>query len=560
MGEYNDGSTTPESSSTREKIFSRLGQLKSERASWWSMWQDITNYIMPDNGRYFRQDRNKGWKRTTSIYDNTPTRSLRTLGAGMMSGGTSPARPWFRCGTGNQDLDSYQPVKLWLDHVTKTMLAIFQKSNTYRTLHGMYEEQGGFGTAVSVLLPDFKNVIHHYPVTTGEYCLAQDYQGRVCTMYREFEKTVGELVKEFGIDNCSNTVQSMFKNGQLDQWIPVLHAIEPRADRDPSKSDNKNMPWGSWYYEIGGDKDKCLRESGFKRFPVLAPRWSVRGGNIYGTSPGMEVLGDVKQLQLEQKRKAQVIDYQTNPPLQVPVGMKNREIDTLPGGVTYIDGSTQKIESTFNVGLDLQHLLMDIQDVRERIRGGFYADLFLMLANSTNPQMTATEVAERHEEKMLMLGPVIERQHNELLEPLIDITFDHMIEAGLVPPPPPELLGMDLSVEFISVLAQAQRAIGTNGVDRFVMNLGTVAQMKADVLDNFNSDEWANRYSDMLSVDPNMIVASKDVAVIRQARAKAQAAQAQAAAMQQNSQTVKNLATSPAGAGGSVLDGLTGYT
>jgi len=159
--------------------------------------------------------------------------------------------------------------------------------------------------------------------------------------------------------------------------------------------------------------------------------------------------------------------------------------------------------------------------------------LFLMLANATDTRMTATEVAERHEEKLLMLGPVLERLHNELLDPLIDNTFNRMIEANLIPPAPEELQGQDLSVEFVSMLAQAQRAIGTNSVDRYVNNLGMVAQMKPDVLDKFDSDVWADSYADMLGVDPKLVVAGEQVARIREERAAAQQAMAQQEAQQQ---------------------------
>jgi hypothetical protein len=270
----------------------------------------------------------------------------------------------------------------------------------------------------------------------------------------------------------------------------------------------------------------------------------------------MEALGDVKQLQHEQLRKAQAIDYQTKPPLQVPASMKNRDIEMLPGGISYYDGAANNgIKTAFEVNLNLQYLLNDIMDCRERVRGAFYADLFLMLANAgPNTRMTATEVAERHEEKLIMLGPVLERLHNELLAPLVDTTFTRMVQAGIVPPAPQELQGMDLNIEFVSMLAQAQRAIGTNAVDRFVGNLGAIAQMKPDILDKFDQDEWADVYADMLGIDPALIIADKDVALIRQARAQAMAAKEQAAVMQQQSQTVKNMAQSPTGGDNALTD------
>jgi hypothetical protein len=554
MSEYTGDNSSYPGAPTRDRLFTRWGQLKSERASWFAHWQELTSYILPRNGRYFRQDRDRGYRRHNNIYDSTGTRALRVLGAGMMSGATSPARQWFRLATPDPELNSYDPVKLWLDDVTKRMQRVFQKSNTYNALHQMYEELGCFGTAATILLPDYQSVIHHYPLTCGEYCISTDAKGRVCTLYREFEMTVSQVVKEFGLEKCSVSVQNMYHTGNLDQWVPVIHAIEPRADRDIGKRDAKNMPWGSYYFEVGGEEGVFLRESGFQYFPALCPRWSVIGGDIYGNSPGMEALGDIKQLQHEQLRKAQAIDYQTKPPLQVPASMKNRDVETLPGGVSYYDGQSNGIKTAFEVNLNLQYLLNDIMDCRERVRGAFYADLFLMLANIPNSRMTATEVAERHEEKLLMLGPVLERLHNELLSPLVDITFTRMVASGAIPPAPPELQGMDLNVEFVSMLAQAQRAIGTNAVDRFVGNLGAIAQMKPDILDKFDQDQWADVYADMLGVDPSLIVADKEVAVLRDARNRAMAAKEQAAAMQQTSQSVKNMAQAPTGQQNALTD------
>jgi hypothetical protein len=533
----------------RQQLLTRWGHLRSERATWWSHWQEITTYLLPRNGRYFEQDRNKGHRRHNSIYDNTGTRALRTLGAGMMAGATSPARPWFRLGTVDPDLNEFPPVQLWLADVTERMQLVFTKSNTYRTLHGIYEELGAFGTAGSIILPDSKNAIHHYPVTIGEYAIATDYKGRVNTLYREFQKTVGELVREFGYSKCSTSVKNLYDRGSLDQWVTVIHAIEPRDDRerDFNKEDNMNMKYKSCYFEQGGDGEQVLRESGFRDFPAVVPRWGIAGGDIYGNSPGMEALGDIKQLQHEQLRKAQGIDYQTKPPLQVPSYMKNRDVDSLPGGVTFVDGQQGKIETAFNVNLNLNHLLQDIQDVRGRINSSFYADLFLMLANATDTRMTATEVAERHEEKLLMLGPVLERLHNELLDPLIDNTFNRMVEAGLVPPAPEELQGTELNVEFVSMLAQAQRAIGTNSVDRYTNTMGMIAQMKPDVLDKFDSDKWANAYAQMLGINPELIVPDKQVARIRQERAQAQQQMAQREAQNQAVDNMTKLNNSKTG-------------
>ena len=528
---------------SRDKLLERWIALKNERSSWDSHWREISDYVLPRSGRFFSKKVNDGGKVHNNIYDNTATRSMRVLAAGMMAGMTSPARPWFRLATQDEDLMKSDSVKLWLHGVTRTMLNVFARSNTYRALHTMYEELATFGTAATVVMSDFDTVIHHQALTAGEYAVATDARGYVNTLYREFEMTVGQIVDEFGQKNISQHVKNQFDRGSLDHWVTVVHVIEPRADRDVHKKDARNMPYKSCYFEHAGNDDTLLRESGYEFFPALAPRWSVTGGDIYGSSPAMESLGDIKQLQHEQLRKAQGIDYQTKPPMQVPTSLKNQGVNALPGGITYVDTAVQNggIRTAFEVNLNLNHLLEDINDVRTRISSSFYADLFLMLANSNLGRMTATEVAERHEEKLLMIGPVLERLHNELLDPMIEMTFNRMLIAGLVPPPPPEMQEQDINVEFVSMLSQAQKAVGTNSVDRFVGNLGAIAQMKPDVIDKFDSDAWADMYSDMLGVDPNLLVGDTDVAKLREQRAQAAQQQAQAEQLNQGADTAQKL-------------------
>ncbi|SNR73712.1 Bacteriophage head to tail connecting protein [Methylobacillus rhizosphaerae] len=549
----------------RQQMISRWGALKNERSSWMYHWQEISDNLLPRNGRFFVTDKNRGEKKHNQILDSTTTRALRVLGAGMMAGLTSPARPWFRLTTLDPQLDESNNVKIWLAEVTRMMQMVFAKSNTYRALHSMYEELGAFGTSSNIVLSDYDSIIHHYPLTIGEFAIATDYRGDVDTLYREFQMTAIQMVRQFGKDNCSTAVQRLYDTHNYDAWVPVIHAIEPRMDREHGRRDAKNMPWQSVYFELGGDSSKVLSESGFRNLPALSPRWLATGGDIYGNSPGMEALGDIKQLYHEQLRKAQGIDYKTKPPLQVPTSMVNQTINTLPGGVSYVDPANPNggIRSAFEVNLDLSHLLADIQDVRQRINSCFYVDLFLMLASSQNPQMTATEVAERHEEKMLMLGPVTERIGNEILDPLIDVTFSNLVENNLIPPPPEELQGRELNVEYIGMLAQAQRAIATNAVDRYVSSIGVVAGMKPEVLDKFDADKWADAYADMLGVDPELIVPGEQVALIREQRAQQQQQMQQAAMLNQGADTAQKLASAGTDDDNALTDitrALSGYT
>lgn len=552
----------------KQRVWQRLSALKKERGSWDSHAKQLSANFLPRTGRFTDTDRNKGGNKQNLIYDNTGTLALRILAAGMMAGMTSPARPWFRLGVVNDELKKVDAVKVWLAEVQSLMLTIFAKSNTYRSLHICYEELGLYGTHATLVVDDFDTVIHMFPLTWGEYWLAADWKGNVNTLYRQFQKSVADLVDEFGWDNVSDTVKSRWNSGDLDGWVSVTHAIEPRRDRDVTRSDALNMPWRSVYFETGEQAaNKWLREGGYRRFRVLAPRWSVVGSDIYGGSPAMEALGDVKQLRHEQLRKAQGIDYQTKPPLTAPSSAKGQLNQVLPGSVTYADGNGNRdpVTAMFQVNLQLDHLLADIVDVRHRINAAFYADLFLMLSQSDNPNMTATEVAERHEEKLLMLGPVLERLHNELLSPLIDMVFDIIMDLGIAPPPPPELEGVQVDVEFVSMLAQAQRAVQITGMDRWLVGLSQVASLgQQQVLDKLDGDAFADEYADSLGVSPKLIRPDDQVAAIRKGRAKEQARQAQAAQNADLAKAASELGRVPTQGGGSnmaidVMQAVSGY-
>lgn len=533
-------------SSLRKKYLTRKNALWQERSTWLEQWREVSRYLLPRNGRFLVSDRNKGEKRHNAILDSTGTRALRVLAAGLMAGMTSPARPWFRLETSDKELMEYEPVKVWLNDLTELMRQIFARSNTYRSLHMIYEELAGFGTGATIVLGDFESVIHHFPLTIGEYAIATDYRGVVNTLYREFDMTVAQVVGQFGINNVSGSVKSLFDTGNLDKWVTVTHVIEPREDRDARIKNARNMPVASCYFESNSSDagDKMLRESGFKRFPALAPRWAATGGDIYGNCPGQESLGDMKQMQHEQLRKGQSIDFMVRPPMQMPPSMKGIEVNSLPGGASYIDQISGGAKPLFETGLRLDYLLGDIQDIRMRIKETFYENLFLMLASQDQGSpITAREVAEKHEEKLLMLGPVLERLHNELLKRFIDITFDEMLEAGIVPQAPPEMQGQELNVEFVSMLAQAQRAIGVGSIDRYTMMLGSIAQLKPAILDKLDEDELADKYGEMLGVDPTLIVASDKVAIVREQRAQAQQAAAQQQQMAQMAQTASVAST-----------------
>ena len=189
-------------------------------------------------------------------------------------------------------------------------------------------------------------------------------------------------------------------------------------------------------------------------------------------------------------------------------------------------------------------------DVRGRINSAFFVDMFQMISSQQRMQPeTAREVQEKHEEKLLILGPVLERNQNELLDPLIDNAFMIALQEGQFPPPPEELQGQDINIEYISMLAQAQKAVGIGSLDRIVGTVGQMAAVKPEALDKLNTDEIIDEYSNMLGIAPNLIVANEDVAMIRQDRAAAQAQAEQMAMIPEAAKTAKTLSETPVGEG-----------
>lgn len=526
----------------------RLEALKSERASFIPLWQDLSDYHLAHRGRFLVSDRNKGHKRNTKQYNNTSRLAARTLASGMMAGITSPARPWFRLGTADPALKEKQAVKLWLHQVQQTMYEVFAQSNLYNSLHTLYAELGTFGTGAMGIYDDFDNIIHCRPYTVGSYLLAANGENEIDSLYREYQISVAQCVKQFGVDNTSHHVQDQWKKGNTEAWVDIVHVIEPNDDRDMQSPLAKDKQFRSVYYEKGATtekNDQFLRRSGFDQFPITAPRWDITGEDIYATDcPGMTALGDTKALQLGERRMYQAVDKVANPPLQGPSALKSKVGSTLRSGeIVWGDANSDGLRSIYeNYRPDLNALQGINKESEMRIKRAFYEDLFLMLANTDRRQITAREIAEKHEEKLLMLGPVLERLHAELLDPLIDITFNKLQGGGVLPPPPPELENIELKVEYVSVLAQAQRLVGVGAIERMAGYSAQLAAVWPGSRHKFNAEQSIDEYADALGVPPQTIRSDEEAGAIAQAEAQA-AAQAQAAEQGQAvAQTAKTMA------------------
>jgi hypothetical protein len=498
----------------RQTINKRWEAMMAEmEESWRPHWEDITNHILPRRGKWKGDLPNRGDKQNGSIVDSSAGFALRVLIAGMTAGLTSPNWPWFKLKLANVKR-TFGPSQRWLAEVQTRMYDVFARSNFYRVSPTIYAEMASVATSAQIINQDNERVIDCLQYTIGTYALAADPQGRINTLARKADRTVDQLVSEFGIENVTDKIKSKWEGGDLDDWVEVRHMIEPndiRIDSDAAEG----MPWRSFWWEKDSSDDEWLRQSGYRVFPVQAPRWETRAESIYGTDcPGMMVLPDVKQLQLMVKRKSEAVEKQIRPPLAIPSNMRGTAVSLAPAALNYVDQFNVQgaITPIVQVVPPLAEMRIDIGELRQAINRGFFADLFITVINNINqpPQKTATEIASIEGEKLLMLGPVLERVFNDYLDPTITVTYENMKFFGMIPPIPPEMKGQQVEVEFVSTLAQAQKAVGTATIEKGVSFIGNIAALFPEATDVIDVDGTSDKYLSLLGAPPEMVRSIKD--------------------------------------------------
>jgi hypothetical protein len=356
----------------------------------------------------------------------------------------------------------------------------------------------------------------------------------------------------------------------LTREIVVAHAIEPNTTPQRFGTDPK-FAYRECYWEWGGSASPqasnfsgFLRRGGFYENPAIVIRWDLVSNDAYGRSPGMDALPDIKQLQLETRRKAQGIDKGVNPPMLADIQLKNQPASLLPGGMTYISG----LMSTGNSGMvpaygnwrpDIRSMSEDLLEVRDRIKRTFYNDLFQTISQyQTRSNVSATEIDARRAESLIMLGPVLERIHHEGLDKIIDRVWGIMLRAGIFPPPPAEIAGRNIEVEYISMLATAQNAAQTGGIERLLGLAGNLAGLDPSVMDNIDIDFALDKYSSLMNNDPKLIRSPEELVAIRRQRQQAQARAQQAEMAEKLAKSAKVLSETETGAGQNALQQMTG--
>ena len=504
-----------------------VGQMMAERSQFEGVWKQLSQYVNPARGRFDEDKTADGKRRDKVLLDPYPIEASTKCAAGLHSGLTSPSRPWFSLGLQDDELAEYHTVKMWLEECQDILMDVYAKSNIYNMLLQIESELTQFGTAATLLLEDYHTAIWARPFTCGEYAGNVDSRGRVVQFARKFKLTAWQMVDAFGEEFCSDAARNAYKQGNYKDYFPVTLLIEKNRSYREGEIGVGNFPWRSYYFE-DGQTEQFLKIAGYHEQPFLMPRWTTVANGIYGTGPGHAALGNCMQLQKLEQVHTRLLENRADPPMIVPATVG--KVKRLPGSQTTVQNQDiDSIRPLFAATGSREEVLQVIQFKQSQIAAAFYNDLFVMLSHQDNPQMTAREVAERHEEKLLMLSPVLEQMHNEVLGPLTKRAFEICMRNGLFPPLPEELEGRDeeLKVEFVSLLAQAQKSVAAPAMEKTLALAGNLAGAVPEIMDNLNLDATIRKHAQMTGAPEAIMRDEKEVEKLRKARAEQQAQEAQ---------------------------------
>lgn len=573
--------SNPDWNTLRGHLEARLNSLYTWRQSWWTQnWSDLAQFLLPRRSIWLTQstggnptpnNMTRGREINQSIIDPTGTFALRVCSAGLMSGLASPSRPWFKMAPKMKNFEPDEAGRQWMDEVENRLYNVLSGSNFYNSFAQECEDLVVFGNGPTIIYEDEKDVIRLYNPCIGEYFLSSSATLRVDGLYRRFLMTVAQIVDFFGLENCPREVQKLWqaKGSSLQIEKIIAHSIEPNfgIGKENAGKVPGNYTWREVYWVYGAANDRPLSLRGFMDQPFTASRWATQSNDAYGRSPGMDVLPDVMQLQIETMRKAEALEKQVRPPLLADAQLKNQPASTLPGEVTYVQNlnATSGMRSIYQVNPDIRGMMEDIKEIQQRIKIGLFNDLFLMLEQGPNKDMTATEVQAKLQEKMMVLGPVVENMLSESLKPKLHRIFAILVRRNMLPPMPDSMKGIPLDIEFTSIMAVAQRAASTGGLERIAAIIGNLSAVYPEAKDIMNVDIFLREFNELLANPQKIFRSPQAVQEIQAAQAKQQQQQAAMEAAQHGATTAKigadaanTLADTQIGGGATALNQLLG--
>lgn len=527
--------------------------------------RNLLEYTAPQRARFTMGQINRGGSRNHRIINETVVEALAVFKAGLMATITNPSTDWIRLSIADKDLAEFGPVKDWLGKTTRDMNDVLLKSNFYKVMPSVYGDLGVIAVTAMLIEEDFDDVIRFTSLAPGTYKIGTNSKGRVDQLARDFQLTVRQMIELFALEEgadlivenidmsvFSEKVKNFIIKGEWETMVDIVHVLTPNPRFDPDKLDAKFKKYASVYYEngttsLGGSTgatasssdNTFLRESGVDMFNIGVPRWETTGEDAWGTScPAMKVLGTNKALQKSEMRLAQADEHDINPAMAYPASLRKKIPSSLPGSKVYIpEGDQGKVVSRlFDHRFDKVSMEKRIERYQKTIDELFHKKAFQVVSSLTNPDITATAINALLQEARLIIGSGPVNVQKDLLELVVDLLFEFMNNQGRITAPPEELPeGTELKVEFLGVLAQAQKSIKLGGIRGFYTDVGEIASLSGDptVWDKVNKNQMIDELAEGAGIDQRMVVSDEEVFAIQQDRA---IAEQQAAAAEQAQQ------------------------
>lgn len=516
-----DGSISPKA----EEILRLHDNLAARRGIWEGHWREIAERVRP-NQNIFQQQRPDGDKRNERIFDATAPLALPKFAAAVISMAFPATQTYHKLAPHDMKLGDNTAVKRYLEQVNDILFKVrYGPHSNFQAQSGeVVLDIGAFGTGV-LYVDDVPGIgIRYKSFPLAECWIAEDAHGRIDTMIRKFEWTAHQAVTEWGYDACPKEVQEAF-NQQWQSKFWFMHCVQPNKNRMMGRYDAAGMAFESAYLCV--NTRKIVSEGGYRVFPFMVPRFETAPREVYGRSPAMAVLPDIKMLNEMAKTIIRAAQNVVAPPLMLTddasLSVFNVRSNAMNYG--YVDDNGRPMAIPFeskanvNIGLDMMN------QRREVINDAFFVTLFRILVQE--PQITATEAMLRAQEKGQLLAPTMGRIQAELLGPLVEREIDILSMAGALPSMPPELIraGGSFKIEYQSPLNQAQRAGVGVAIMQTIQSIAPLAQIDPSVMQIFDLDKAARMIADINGVPESITRTDEELLALKEKAA--QAAQAQ---------------------------------
>lgn len=538
-----------------EQICKRFDKLKSngERVNYEAHCEEVARVVIPRKTG-FVGEQTAGAKRANKLLNSTGVWSNEMHAAGLHGFATNPAAKWFGLSMTDPRQNEDPEIKKYLSDVEEIMWARMYApgTNLITALHENYLDLGAFG--MCGLHTDYNEKDNHLTFEAraiSGMVVAESNKGIIDTVYRWFTWTVRQCIQEWGKDGVSPATLKKHNEGLHDDPVKVLHAIFPRekVTSEHGEDDARNMPIASIYIEHGERHE--LEHGGYPEMPYAIARAGKISGEVYGRGRGMLALPDLNMLQSKEHTIIKAGQKAVDPPQLINNSGYINPLKLIPGGVTKVRGNPRDTVMSMPFTGDLGYGMQDIQQLETRIMNIFHVDQ-MQFVNDAN--MTATEIRQRTQERMRLLGPMLGRLESELLGPLVNRVYGLLYRLKLLPEPPAQFIGSDFTVQYVSPIAQAQRAVEIDTWHQFVESLGVyleAPETAAAFFEQYPLENVAPHFAKLLNLDPDLSASDEQKQAAAQQQEKMQMAQMAQPALQ-GAQAVNQLSQAGANLPGAV--------